>query len=224
MKPVIYFTGSSHGKRLYSAFLNLPVLTENCELKNYAKSGCKYENLVLPNLDTLTANDYLIIQVFGNNLLEKHIRVKYIDGKKQFMLTRYKEVPENYILKIYSELLQRLKNCKGTLIILDSPPRHLNHTPRKIAIKVLKLFQARNKLLHDVFKNSGIHTIDHRKFIGFKNRTTRTVSGFSQHLCDNVHLTPEAYREIANNIFEKFILPHNPQWSCPPTGEVPDAE
>jgi hypothetical protein len=36
-----------------------------------ARSGATYENMVLPNVGSLTEKDYLIIQVFGNNFFNR---------------------------------------------------------------------------------------------------------------------------------------------------------
>jgi hypothetical protein len=55
--------------------------------------------MVLPNVDSLTEKDYLIIQVFGNNFLQQGtVETVYLRGNRKFILKKYDPVPEQEIL------------------------------------------------------------------------------------------------------------------------------
>jgi hypothetical protein len=200
-RPTLFCLGSSHGKRLAIALQKIPELCKEYKIENYAKSGARFENMDFPDLEKLTNRDVIIIQIFGNNFLKKFIKIKFINGKKQMLLTKYVPVPESTIISMYNSLKEKFSYTRAKIFCLDCPVRHLNYSSRQLATRVFQLFKARNKSLHTTLKNSNITTLDHKKFLGVKNTKLRAVSGYAKTLVDDVHFFPIFYDNIAKNIW-----------------------
>jgi hypothetical protein len=200
-RPTLFVLGSSHGKRLAMALQKITELSQEYKIENYAKSGARFENMDFPNLEKLTDRDVIIIQIFGNNFLKKFIKIKFINGKKQMLLTKYVPVPESTIISMYNSLKEIFSCTRAKVFCLDCPVRHLNHSSRQLATRVFQLFKARNKSLHRTLKNSNITTLDHKKFLGVKNTKLRTVTGYAETLVDDVHFFPIFYENIAKKLW-----------------------
>lgn len=205
-KPKIIVAGSSHAKRVGYCFQKIPDLMKEYDLRIVARSGATYENMVLPNVDSLTDKDYLIIQVFGNNFLQKGtVETEYSRGKRKFILKKYDPIPEQDILQLFMDLKKRLENTKTNVLILDSPHRHLTQSSRDTASKVFKLFRDRNRLLKRTFHDSKATVIDHRYLMGVRANLLRTLNFYKSVLLDDVHFYSIYYRNLAANLYWKVI-------------------
>jgi hypothetical protein len=74
-KNKIVIIGSSHAKRIFYALKKKEEIRKCFFILNEAKSGSLYEQNTIPNyVNKLTEKDILILQLFGNDWLQKYIK------------------------------------------------------------------------------------------------------------------------------------------------------
>ena len=71
-KNKLIFIGSSHAKRLCREAYCIEKITKFYDIVDFSRSGSLFENLVWPEHSTLTKNDIIVFQSFGNNLMQRH--------------------------------------------------------------------------------------------------------------------------------------------------------
>ena len=120
-KNKLIFIGSSHAKRLCREAYCIEKITNLYEIVDFSRPGSLFENLVWPERSTLTENDKIVFQSFGNNLLQQHT---YKDGGIVHLI---KFVPNklSYLVKIFSQLIDKLSEYPCKIYILDNIYRHI---------------------------------------------------------------------------------------------------
>jgi hypothetical protein len=69
----LYILGSSRANRIYQAAQKNENLLKNFKLKAIVKSGAKVSDLPVDDLKQINANDVLLIQTFGNEIIKPYI-------------------------------------------------------------------------------------------------------------------------------------------------------
>jgi len=153
----------------------------------------------MPNFDQLKESDYVILQCFGNDLMEKNILIEKGSGKKIIHLTQFKPRPLEEIKKKFLALKNILEKVKGQYYIIDNPMRHL-HCCTKHKYHKLPHFQiSANKVLKTIF---GSHTLNHGKLLGMSKRKLRQK--YPTLFLDSVHLKAQWYETLVANLLAEL--------------------
>jgi hypothetical protein len=93
----------------------------------------------------LTENDILILQLFGNDWLQKYIKCTRKDKAKKFHLLKYVPVPQSKILEKYAHLKGMLSQLKCKIFFIDNIYRHLNCCSQHVHKEIWKFWTTQNK-------------------------------------------------------------------------------
>ena len=163
----LHIFGSSHAARILKAALTNDTIMQNFMVSGAVKPGPKFNNLHFPSklLNTFVASDVLFIQLFGNELLKKHIYVSHYKGKKVIHLTAFEPEPAWKIQGVYRRLKELLEPLKCKIFILDNPLRHAwCCTFHKKHLKGLpKFLTMQNRVLG---QNFGSKVLNHTEIFG----------------------------------------------------------
>ena len=113
------FYGGSHALRLYqSAKMNKHL--KGYSVINKTKSGYNFEICTFPReIRNLKSTDMLCIQVFGNDLLQKHFYIEKVNGKKCIHLTKFVPKGQKILDKLYDDLFSLLITLKCRVIFVN---------------------------------------------------------------------------------------------------------
>jgi hypothetical protein len=104
MKKIVVI-GSSHAKQLFLNLKDHRLLHEKYYVLNETIPGSTFENTkFLEYLFKLKKDDFVILQLFGNDWLKKHIQVTKEGKKKMFHLTKFEPVEVETVMKMYDIL------------------------------------------------------------------------------------------------------------------------
>ena len=207
---MLIFIGSSHAKRLCWEAYCIEKITKFYDIVDFSRPGSLFENLVWPEHSTLTKNDIIVFQSFGNNLMQRHtVQCTYKDGG---ILQLIKFVPNKlpYLEKIFLQLLDKLSDYPCKIYIFDNIYRHIQCC-KKHYYKGLIQFQRRaNVLLQKTIETRFIHNVrylDHRRFLGINFRKIWKMSLYKNILQkDRVHLLTPFYNRIMSIFLRRFML------------------
>ena len=150
----LYFIGSSQANRLYKSAIKNEELKRKFLIINCTKPGACYQKVPFPDFAKISKEDIVIFQLFGNNLMERHIQITKEKGQKTIHLLHFVPESDEKILYIFHDLKKRLFQVQFTYFIIDNPLRHLNCC-KKHKFKGLHSFQEKqNKNLKIVFGNN----------------------------------------------------------------------
>ena len=135
-KNKLVFIGSSHAKRLCHEANHINEITNKYKILDFTRPGSLFENLIWPERSTLTKNDIIIYQSFGNNLLQRHT----YKNKGIFHLTKFVPNKLSYLENIFTQLSQKLSDYPCKVYVIDNIYRHLDCCKNTI-IKVLYSFK-----------------------------------------------------------------------------------
>ena len=115
-KHKLIFIGSSHAKRLCREAYYIEKITNIYKIVDFSRPCSLFENLVWAERSTLTKNDIIVFQSFGNNLLQRHT---YKDGGIVH-LTKFVPNKLSYLALIFSQLIDKLSEypCKIYILII----------------------------------------------------------------------------------------------------------
>ena len=205
-KNKLIFIGSSHAKRLCREAYCIEKITKFYDIVDFSRPGLRFENLVWPERSTLTKNDIIVFQSFGNNLLQRHT---YKDGGI-LHLTKFVPNQLSYLEKIFSQLLDKLSEYPCKIYILDNIYRHIQYCKEHYYKGLLHFQRKANVLLQKTIETRIIHNVrylDHRRFLGINFRKIWKMSSYKNILQqDGVHLITPLYNRIMSIFFKRFLL------------------
>ena len=174
IKNKLFIMGGSHAVRLVAAAKRNENIIKTYFIDSYTKSGAKLidKSFILPydKLQMYTENDYVIIQIFGNEIMEKHIYIETTGHRKTIHLEKFVPYSQEKIEKSYFKLLQFLTKLKTNIIIIDCPYRHLFCCNKHIHQGLISFQKKQNSRLKQFFK--GYKVVNHINIIGL-TRTQR---------------------------------------------------
>ena len=123
----LHVFGSSHAARILKAVVRNKQITDTFLVSGTVKPGAKLSDLNFPaqKLASFNESDILIIQVFGNELIKRNIKIDYKNGLKTIHLTAFVPEPAWKIQRAYSRLKELLEPLRCRIFILDNPLRHI---------------------------------------------------------------------------------------------------
>ena len=196
----LYFIGSSQANRLYKSAIKNEKLKEIFLIINCTKPGACYQKVPFPDFTKINKDDFVIFQLFGNDLMERHIQITKKKKKKTIHLLRFVPESDEKILYIFHDLKKRLFQVQFTYFLIDNPSRHLNCC-KKHKFKGLRSFHDKqNKNLKKVF---GEHLLSHQQLIGPYRKVRKKYFSYFE---DTVHFKAHIYDHLLNSLFTKKIL------------------
>jgi hypothetical protein len=211
-KKKIVVIGSSHAKRLFLNLKDHRLLHEKYYVLNETIPGSTFENTKFPAyLSKLKKDDFVILQLFGNDWLKKHIQITKEGKNKMFHLTKFEpvdvETVMNMLLADVKLLAKILKNLKCKILMIDNIFRHLECCEKHQFQEIGPLWSESNKALRLGFKDfKNVTCIDHRKLLGFPKKKIKVLPFYKTLLVDGVHLKPKLYKTMATNLISQHIL------------------
>ena len=87
----LHIFGSSHAARILKAVNRNKKLTDTFLVSGTVRPGAKLSDLNFPTqkLAGFTNSDILVIQLFGNELIKRNIKIEYKNGRKTIHLTAF---------------------------------------------------------------------------------------------------------------------------------------
>jgi hypothetical protein len=139
-KKKLVIVGSSHAKRMFLHFKENEEIRREFFIFNETKSGARYSNQNMPKefLMSLKKDDVCIFQLFGNDLVEKHIKTRYEGHKRIFVLEKFVSVPQKKISHMYLDFKLFVEKLQCKVLIVDNIYRHLNETSKTDAQDITK--------------------------------------------------------------------------------------
>ena len=203
----IHIVGSSHGKRLALALERLPEFRNTYNLKNYARGGVGFKDLVWPDPDDLGSDDVLIVIPFGNDLLQKNKNCVYRGSDKIFHMQRFLPTPDNEFTNLYNFLLIKLLGySENKVFIIQNFYRHFCCEKEKHHHRGWLGYQNRrnNELKKELEPFSRyVVVLDHRKLHTRSGQLIKDIQMYKSKQYDGVHFRD--YSVIGNNVL-RFIL------------------
>ena len=197
----IFVIGSSHASKIVYAMKRNKSFIEKYKIIDFTKPGATFDKLTMPNFDQLKESDYVILQCFGNDLMEKNILIEKSSetGKRTIHLTKIMPRPLEEIKNKFLALKNMLKQVKCKYLIIDNPIRHLNCC-NKHKYHNLRHFQiSANKLLKTIF---GSNTIEHSHLLGSRRQLRKC---YNKMFMDSVHFKPQWYEILCNNLLPRLM-------------------
>jgi len=196
----IFVIGSSHASRIVHAMKRNKGFIENYNILDFTKPGATFDKLTMPNFDHVQESDYVILQCFGNDLMDKNILIEKSSGKKIIHLLKFVPRPLEEIKNKFLALKNILEKVKGQYYIIDNPIRHL-HCCSKHKYPNLHRFQIGiNKLLRTIF---GSNVLNHEKLLNMSKRKLRKVN-YLNLFCDSVHLKTLWYETLVASLLTEL--------------------
>ena len=203
--PKIIVFGTSHARRIHKAVSNHPnaskfeiVYISEPKHLDFTSEEHRTNHR---HFKSLTENDHVIVQYFGNDLFEKHIKITH--NPKVIHLTKFVPASDHKLkAKLYG-VRKYLRTLPAKVTFIDHFYRYLNCCSKHVHPGIVKYQAARNKELKEYF--SQFEVIDHRKTLGFRSRDLRDIKLYQGLFEDKVHLKPEGYAKIADFLYRHIF-------------------
>ena len=201
LKPKLVICGSSHATRLYQACQRNANLKEKYSIIGNTRPGATWYNFKLDKglLEQLGANDVVIIQFLGNDLIKPEIKRTF--NPKIIHLLQFIPRSDAYVKTVREHLKKFLTNVKAKIYFIDDPYRHLSCCPAHAHShpELLKYLVKRNRELKEIFSEYTV--FDHRRLI--KSMSFGKISHMSYYrkiMDDDVHMKENFYDEWAESL------------------------
>jgi hypothetical protein len=197
MKPILFFYGSSHAKKLCFNARSLNKITNIYDIQECTKSGATINTLPFPNIQHLQSSDILVIQISGNSLFKRDIMFSNEKGKRTIHLKSFcpqepeKIARENHILRSHLCTV----NCK--VLLIDNLYRHLFCCQTHFDKRILYYQKKQNSLFKTFFSElRNVTVINHLKYLGKTSTWLNKNTNLRKLTIDSVHLKAQYYRRI----------------------------
>ena len=129
-RHIVFFLGGSHASRIKIAFSKIPNINKSYKIESHIQKGATLEQfrLKIDDLEKLGPNDLLIVQLLGNDLLERHIE-RY---QGQICLKKFIPISEEKLEAKYLILSRLFSGIQASIYFIDNPYRHLRGKKKKI--------------------------------------------------------------------------------------------
>lgn len=215
MKPKLFFVGSSHSKRLHTAFKE-SILQDKFQLIDLSKGGSVFSSTITayPKVSTLKEGDIVVIQTFGNDLFTKNI--EFLDDPTDIYrlgpkIHLRKCVPKSLekIRTLHQKLIDIISRTPNEVILVDCVYRYLCgytcQNPNHNYPGLLSFQSKHNKTLYKDFGNiPNVQVIRHINCMPGRAQNWKTFDNYKNLLVDHVHLKTPYYLCIAEDIWNRI--------------------
>ena len=203
----LHVLGSSHAARILKAVTRNKQLTDTFLVSGTVRPGAKLSDLNFPTqkLAGFSNSDILIIQLFGNELIKRNIKIDYKNGQKTIHLTAFVPEPAWRILRAYSRLKELLEPLRCRILILDNPLRHIRccMKHRKLLKGLHSFLEKQNKILAQKF---GSRVLNHKKYLGMPSKKAYKLKNYLKLFSDSVHFKDNVYSDLVQRIAVKHLI------------------
>ena len=203
----LHVFGSSHAGRILKAVARNKQITDTFLVSGTVKPGAKLTDLIflVKKLASFNESDILLIQVFGNELIKRNIRIDYKKGQKTIHLTAFEPEPSWKIQKAYSRLKELLEPLRCRIFILDNPLRHIRCCMKhRKSIKGLHSYlEKQNRILAQGF---GSKVLNHKRYLGMASKKACKLKNYLKLFSDSVHFKENVYSDLVQRIAVKHLL------------------
>jgi hypothetical protein len=209
-KKKLVIVGSSHAKRMFLHLRENEEIRKEFFIFNETRSGSLYSSANIPKdfLISLKKDDVCIFQLFGNDLVEKHIKIRHEGQKRIFVLEKFVPVPQKKICVMYRHFYRFVEKLQCRVLIVDNVYRHLNECSNTTFQEITKWWTTQNKFLKQMFEFSSenVKVIDHRFLLGLSQQKIKSIRFYRRLLCNDVHLEPYYYKIMVNTLVTRELL------------------
>jgi hypothetical protein len=186
------------------------------ETFDFTLPGRTYFNLPIPPcVEHLEENDFLILNVFSNDVFEKHIEIEERRrGHKTYRiihLTQVRPFPMESLRHKLDHLMEKIKHLKCRVLVLDNIYRHIQaccpfHPPVPYSFRRQKVI---NDSIFNYFYNvlPNVRPIRHTRYLGFRRGRLNDWRNYARILYDNVHLWDEYYYIFTKKLIKYHLQP-----------------
>ena len=203
----LHVFGSSHAARILKAVTRNKQLTDTFLVSGTVRPGAKLSDLNFPTqkLADFNESDILIIQVFGNELIKRNIKIDYKNGQKTIHLTAFVPEPAWKIQEAYSQLKELLEPLRCRIFILDNPLRHIRCCMKhRKSIKGLHSFLEKQN--HILAQSFGSKVLNHKKYLGMPSKRAYKLKNYLKLFSDSVHFKDNVYSDLVQRIAVKHLI------------------
>ena len=200
MKPVLFFYCSSHAKRLCSQAKLLTKITQQYTVQEFTKSGATVMTLSFPNLQHLTNNDILLVQISGNSLFKRNIEFQNINGKRIIHLKSFCPQDQATITQETKLLKEHLRSLTCKIYVIDQIYRHLYCCSKHFDNRIYRFQKRQNTILSCQFKDiTNVRVINHLKFL---NRSKNWLTSYPNVIIVNAN---EIEKVQPKEVFKQIV-------------------
>ena len=203
----LHVFGSSHAARILKAVTKNKQITDTFLVSGTVRPGAKLSDLNFPTQKLASFNelDILIIQLFGNELIKRSIKIDYKNGQKTIHLTAFVPEPAWKIRRAYTRLEELMEPLQCRIFILDNPLRHIRCCMKhKKRLKALHSFlEKQNRILA---QNFGSRVLNHKKYLGMPSKRAYKLKNYLKLFSDSVHFKDNVYSDLVQRIAIKHLI------------------
>lgn len=211
MKRQLCIIGSSHASHLTKATFKSKLIQTKFNISNSCKPGAVYTQTYFPMqyLLNLNQNDIIILQLFGNDLMKRNIKIEKTGYKKIIHLTCFQPNNEDYMLNLYKDLQNKLKNVKAKILLLDNNIRYAFCCNKHIHKGLLMFQNKQNRIMRNYFEKTNIKVIRHEQIIqkAFKYKIdyyNKKRKEYFELFSDTVHYHQGIYPKIIQTLLDEY--------------------
>jgi len=193
-KIKVHIVGASHAAKLATAIYANVDFCRKFEISHNTQPGanidsfrCDFQKLV-----SLDEEDFVIVNLLGNDLLQKHIHITR--SPRKIHLTRFE--PKSDLAETYSKLREILSCTRARILILDHIYKNINCCSEHQYPELPGFWVRKNRELVIEFRQYAVY--DHRKLLPYTWDKVKDMSFYSTLFIDGVHLHPLYYVGFAS--------------------------
>jgi hypothetical protein len=198
----IWIVGSSHGVKIGTELVEVIGDQQNYTIRNFSKSGAKFENLIWPNPNSVNKEDTILIIPFGNNLLKGYS--KKISGN--WHLTKYIPQTRLHLSLLITKLYIKCFDYPCKILVITNFYRLLCCPVHKYPGWLKFQYEVNREIEKELSVLAPqVKVLDHRALIDQrpgKKKAKQDMRYYVSLQYDNVHF--KDYRVIASNILREI--------------------
>jgi hypothetical protein len=197
----IWIVGSSHGVKIGAELGKVIGDQQNYTIRNFSKSGAKFENLIWPNPNSVNKEDTILVIPFGNNLLKGYS--KKILGN--WHLTKYIPQTRLHLSYLITKLYIKCFEYPCRILVITNFYRLLCCPVHKYPGWLKFQYEVNREIEKELSVLAPqVKVLDHRALIDQrpgKKKAKQDMRYYVSLQYDNVHF--KDYRAIASNILRE---------------------
>ena len=188
---------------MLQSFSRIPDIKKSYKIESHIQKGATLEQfqLKIDDLEKLGPNDLLIVQLLGNDLLERHIE-RY---QGRICLNKFVPISEEKLEAKYLTLSKLFSVIQASIYFIDNPYRHLRGNKEKIPFPGLKNYwHKKNQQLKLRFPE--LKVINHTSLLGETQRKLKISRFYASLMPDDVHFEQRIYAIIVQKLLSQIQI------------------
>jgi hypothetical protein len=199
-RHIVFFLGGSHASRIQIAFSKIPNIHKFYKIESHIQKGATIEQFQV-KIDHLGPNDLLIVQLLGNDLLERQIE-RY---QGRICLKKFIPISEEKLETKYLILSKLLSGIRASIYLIDNPYRHLRGNKEKVPFPGLKNYwHKKNQQLKLRFPE--VTVIKHTSLLEESKRKLKISRFYASLMPDDVHFEQRIYAIMVQKLLCKIHI------------------